>query len=282
MALVLQRRSGTAKYFTQALPQGPGIDMVYISGGSFLMGSPDTEEGHQECESPQHTVTVPAFFMGKYPITQAQWKAVADHLPQIHRKLSPKPSYFEGNHYPVESVSWHDAIEFCARLSKYSDREYSLPSEAQWEYACRAGTTTPFHFGETIGSDIANYRAQDWKLGETTYSGKYGQGQLGEFRNKTTPVGSFKIANAFGLYDMHGNVWEWCLDYWHETYEGAPVNGSAWCNSEASENAPRVLRGGSWFDLPRHCRSASRIRYDAVDRNLDIGFRVISHAGTLL
>ncbi|OUC12066.1 MAG: hypothetical protein B0A82_24535 [Alkalinema sp. CACIAM 70d] len=271
MALVLKRRPGNAKYFTQALPKGPGIDMVYIPGGSFMMGSPDTEEGHQPRESPQHSVTVPAFFMGKYPITQAQWKAVADHLPQINHKLNPKPSKFDGNHYPVESVSWHDAIEFCARLSKYSDREYSLPSEAQWEYACRAGTTTPFHFGETIGSDLANYRADD-SLG----SKPYGLGKLGKFHSKTTPVGLFKVANAFGLYDMHGNVWEWCLDHWHKNYEGAAITGSAWLDPKASENALRVLRGGSWYDDPRFCRSASRFRDVAVNCYYDFGFRVIS------
>lgn len=250
--------------------------MVYIPGGSFLMGSPDTEEGHQTNESPQHSVTVPTFFMGKYPITQAQWEAVADHLPQIHRKLNPKPSYFDGNHYPVESVSWHDAIEFCARLSKYGNREYSLPSEAQWEYACRAGTTTPFHFGETIGSDIANY------YGEHSLGNKpYAQGQPGEFRNTTTPVGSFKVANAFGLYDMHGNIWEWCLDHWHENYEGAPSDGSAWLKLNVSDNSERVLHGGSWDDIPRYCRSASRRSYDADFRNGNFGFRVISRVRTL-
>jgi formylglycine-generating enzyme required for sulfatase activity len=281
MALVLQRRSATAKYFTQEITKGVSIDMVYIPGGTFEMGSPETEEGHASNESPQHTVKVPAFFMGKNPVTQAQWKAVADRLPQINRKLNPKPSRFDGNNYPVENVSWHDAIEFCARLSKLSDREYSLPSEAQWEYACRAGTTTPFHFGGTIDSAIANYRAQDRKIGETIYLGKYGQGKLGEFRNKTTPVGSFKVANTFGLYDMHGNVLEWCMDHWHDSYIDAPTDGFAWIDENASENAQRVLRGGSWLSRPRNCRSASRIGRGADDRSFDIGFRVISPARIL-
>jgi formylglycine-generating enzyme required for sulfatase activity len=281
MALVLQRRSATAKYFTQEITKGVSIDMVYIPGGTFKMGSPETEEGHQSNESPQHSVTVPAFFMGKTPVTQAQWKAVADRLPQINHQLNPKPSHFDGNNYPVESVSWHDAIEFCARLSKLSDREYSLPSETQWEYACRAGTTTPFHFGETIDSAIANYRAQDWEIGGRTYPGKYGQGKLGEFRNKTTPVGSFKVANTFGLYDMHGNVWEWCMDHWHDSYINASTDGSAWLDENSTENAARVRRGGSWSSYPRNCRSASRYGSGADFRSDTFGFRLISPARIL-
>jgi formylglycine-generating enzyme required for sulfatase activity len=276
MALVLQRRPATAKYFTQEITKGVSIDMVYIPGGTFEMGSPETEEGHQSNASPQHTVKVPTFFMGKYPVTQAQWKAVADRLPQINHKLNPKPSKFDGNNYPVENVSWHDAIEFCARLSKLSDRKYSLPSEAQWEYACRAGTTTPFHFGETIDSSIANYRA-----GDSLGVGKYGKGELGEFRSKTAPVGSFKVANAFGLYDMHGNVWEWCMDHWHDSYINAPTDGSAWLDENSSKNVERVLRGGSWYGFPRDCRSASRVRYWADNRNDFIGFRLLSPARIL-
>jgi formylglycine-generating enzyme required for sulfatase activity len=279
MPLILQRRTATAQYFTQEITKGVSIDMVYIPGGTFKMGSPATEEGHQESESPQRTVTVPAFFMGKYPVTQAQWKAVADRLPQINHKLNPKPSHFDGNNYPVESVSWHDAIEFCARLSKLSDREYSLPSEAQWEYACRAGTTTPFHFGETIDSAISNYRAQDWEIDKsTTYPGKYGQGKLGVFRQSTTAVGSFKVANAFGLYDMYGNVWEWCMDHWHDSYINAPNDDSAWIDENASENDYRLLRGGSWSSDPGYCRSASRSWSGAGLRDYYIGFRVISPA----
>jgi formylglycine-generating enzyme required for sulfatase activity len=280
MTLVLKHRTAKAKYFTQEITKRVGIDMIYIPGGTFEMGSPETEEGHQSSESPQHIIKLPAFFMGKYPITQAQWKAVAD-LPKVNLQLNPKPSHFDGNNYPVENVSWHDAIEFCARLSQLSDREYNLPSEAQWEYACRAGTTTPFHFGETIGSDIANYRAQELESVQTNYSGKYHQGELGEFRQKTTPVGFFKVANAFGLYDMHGNVWEWCMDHWHENYEEAPIDGSAWLDENASEDALRVLRGGSWNLNPKPCRSASRFRYWAADRFGYLGFRLFSPARTL-
>jgi formylglycine-generating enzyme required for sulfatase activity len=279
--LTLKRRSQTAKYFTQTITNGVSIDMVQIPGGSFMMGSPDTEEGHQSRESPQHSVTVPAFFMGKYPVTQAQWRSVVSSTTQVKREIDPEPANFNGDDLPVEQVSWLDAEEFCLRLSRLAGREYRLPTEAEWEYACRAGTTTPFHFGETISSDIANYRAQDWELGGTTYPGKYGSGKLGEFRNKTTPVGSFQLANRFGLYDMHGNVWEWCLDHWHDSYKGAPEDGSAWLDLDVEEDAERMLRGGSWFFNPAFCRSASRSRDSADHRRDSIGFRLVSPARIL-
>jgi formylglycine-generating enzyme required for sulfatase activity len=271
MALVLQHRKATAKYFTQSIAPDIQIDMVYIPGGTFEMGSPETEERRASDEGPQHTVTLPAFFMGKYPVTQAQWQAVVDRTPQITRQLDPQPSGLSGNDHPVERVSWDDAIEFCARLSRLSDREYTLPSEAQWEYACRAGTVTPFHFGGTIDTAIANYD------GNRTY----GEGKKGSYREKTTPVGSFEVANAFGLYDMHGNVWEWCMDHWHGNYTNSPNNGSAWIDQETSENVRRVLRGGSWFNYPGACRSAVRDRFDAAYRNTNIGFRLISPARIL-
>jgi formylglycine-generating enzyme required for sulfatase activity len=163
-------------------------------------------------------------------------------------------------------VSWDDAIEFCARLSKATGREYRLPSEAEWEYACRAGTTTPFHFGETITTDLANYN------GNYTY----GSGSKGQYRKQTTDVGSFP-ANAFGLHDMHGNVWEWCQDNWHENYNGAPTDGSAWVDENANQNI-MILRGGSWFNYPWFCRSAFRLDYGADGRNSIFGFRVVCAA----
>jgi formylglycine-generating enzyme required for sulfatase activity len=274
LTLSLKRRPAKARYFTQEISNAVGIDMVQIPGGSFMMGSPEAEEGHESNESPQHLVTLPSFFMGKYPVTQAQWRSVVSSTTQVKRSIDPEPSNFKGDDLPVEQVSWLDAEEFCLRLSKLSDREYRLPTEAEWEYACRAGTTTPFHFGETIDSDIANYRAQAWELVGMTYPGKYGLGELGEFRNKTTPVGSFKLANRFGLYDMHGNVWEWCLDHWHGSYQGAPKDGSAWLGL----GAERMLRGGSWRRDPANCRSASRHVFDAVNRRSLIGFRLVSPA----
>jgi formylglycine-generating enzyme required for sulfatase activity len=247
-----------------------GLEMVAIPGGTFIMGSPPEELEHQEDESPQHSVTVQPFFMGKYQVTQAQWRFVA-HLPQVNKELNPDPSNFKGdgstsltNHRPVEQVSWEDAVEFCDRLSQYTGRTYRLPSEAEWEYACRAGTTTPFHFGETITTDLVNYN------GNYTY----GQGSKGVYRKETTEVGRFGVANNFGLYDMHGNVWEWCQDDWHSDYEGAPIDGSAWLNNEENNNG-KLLRGGSWYSNPGNCRSAYRLNYNLDYNNDHIGFRVV-------
>ena len=228
-------------------------DMVSIPGGSFLMESPEDEEGREDTEGPQHEVTVAPFFIGKYPVTQAQWRTVAA-LPQIERELDLNPSEFPRDNHPVETVSWLDAVEFCARLSQATGHEYRLPSEAEWEYACRAGTTTPFHFGETITSELANYDGRS----------AYGQGPAGEWRQETTPVGSFP-ANAFGLYDMHGNVWEWCSDHYEKL-------------SPLSSSDSHGLRGGSWVDIPTSCRAASRGRQDSGVATYFIGFRVACSA----
>jgi formylglycine-generating enzyme required for sulfatase activity len=267
---IIQRKKSQAQYFTEDLRNDIGLDMILIPGGTFLMGSPPDVLERFDSESLQHSVTVLTFFMGRYPITQAQWRVVAS-LPQINRELNPAPSHFKGDNRPVESVSWYDALEFCDRLSQYTNRTYRLPTEAEWEYACRAGTTTPFHFGETITTDLANYRGSDDK--DFGWSGSYRRGSLGEYRQETTPVDHFEIANAFGLCDMHGNVWEWCLDHWHSNYEWAPDDGSAWLTDD--EGAERVVRGGSWYFYPRFCRCASRFnRYPDNDYN-NIGFRVV-------
>ncbi len=159
--------------------------MVAIPGGSFLMGSPCDEKGRRDNEEPQHEVNVPSFYLGKYAVTQAQWQAI----------MGNNPAKFEGENRPVEAVSWLEAVEFCQKLSEKLGEEYRLPSEAEWEYACRAGTTTPFHFGATITTELANYS------GNSTY----GSESEGQYRKETTEVGSFP-PNAFGLYDMHGNV----------------------------------------------------------------------------
>ena len=203
-------------------------------------------------------VTVKPFFMSQYPVTQAQWTAVTD-LPkaELEKDLNPEPSRFPGDNRPVERVSWYEAVEFCARLSKHTGRTYRLPTEAEWEYACRADTTTPYYFGPTITGEWANHN-----------------GNIGE----TTPVGQFP-PNAFGLYDMHGNMWEWCEDHWHQNYGvdgGAPTDGSAWLKQDSG--ASRVLRGGSWDNLPRTCRSACRYDYDPGFRYYSIGFRVVCEA----
>jgi formylglycine-generating enzyme required for sulfatase activity/uncharacterized caspase-like protein len=252
-----------AQYFSENLGDGVSLEMVAIPGGTFLMGSPATEKGHDDRESPQHKVTVKSFFMGRYPVTQAQWRVVVA-LAKVKHDLNPNPSGFKGDNRPVDQVSWDDAVEFCARLSQKTGWEYRLPSEAEWEYACRAGTTTPFHFGETITPDLANYDS----------SSTYGAGTQGKYRGETTPVGSFQVANAFGLYDMHGNVWEWCADHWHTNYQGAPTDGSAWLDK--NDKKLRMLRGGSWVSYPVLCRSAFRLFYTPGVRHDDtFGFRIV-------
>jgi len=256
----IKRITKNAEYFTQNLPDGVTLEMVAIPGGTFIMGSPENEEGRILYESPQHQVTVPPFFMGKYPVTQKQWKAVAA-LEKVKINLQSDLSRFKGDNLPVECVSWDDAQEFCARLSRMANKTYRLPSEAEWEYACRGGTTTPFYCGETISTDLANYN------GNYTY----GQGQKGQYREKTTEVGIFP-ANPFGLYDMCGNVWEWCEDGWHENYINAPTDGSAWTSLNSQR---KRLRGGSWVNNPVNCRSAYRHHHNLGLNSNHFGFRVV-------
>jgi formylglycine-generating enzyme required for sulfatase activity len=242
--LEIVRVPGAAEQFVELLgigdsrnlSQGVELAMVRIPAGAFMMGSPAEELERRSNEGLQRIVTVPEFYMGKYPVTQAQWQAVAK-LPTVERELELKPSRFSGDDLPVEQVSWYEAEEFCRRLSALTDRVYRLPSEVEWEYACRGRTTTPFHFGETISSDLANYNG-DYV---------YGDGEKGMYRGKTISVGSLNAANFFGLHDMHGNVFEWCLDHYHDDYEGAPTDGNAWINPDADRDAyRRMVRGGSW------------------------------------
>ena len=273
----IKKESKQSQYFSEDLGNDITLEMVAIPGGTFLMGTEDEEIKRLvkkfnwdefRRERPQHQVTVPPFFMGKYPITQAQWKAIAATA-KIDIDLETNPSRFKGDELPVESVKWYQATEFCKRLSRETKQEYRLPSEAEWEYACRAGTTTPFYFGETITGKLANYNAS------YTYSGE----PNGEYRQQTTPVGQFP-PNAFGLYDMHGNVWEWCEDNWHDNYDGAPTDGSVWIENGDDNRSP--LRGGSWYTDPNYCRSA--YRFDIVRRGLhnNLGFRVVCGAGRTL
>ncbi|TAE97429.1 MAG: protein kinase, partial [Oscillatoriales cyanobacterium] len=231
---IANRSQGQARVFTDNLGDGITIDMIAIPGGSFVMGSPSTESGRQNDEGPQRTVTVAPFFMGKYEVTQAQYQAV----------MGNNPSNFKGAKRPVEQVSWNEAVEFCRKLTQKTGKSYRLPSEAEWEYACRAGTTTPFYFGDTITPDLVNYDGNN----------PYGAAPKGLYRQQTTDVGSFP-PNSFGLYDMHGNVWEWCSDKWHDNYSGAPTDGSSW---ETGTDNNRVLRGGSWNNDAVGCRSAYR------------------------
>ncbi|MEW6208628.1 MAG: SUMF1/EgtB/PvdO family nonheme iron enzyme [Acidobacteriota bacterium] len=266
---VKEKRKGQARYFTEDI-NGVALEMVEIPGGTFLMGSPDSEAGRDGDEGPRHQVTLQSFYMGKFEVTQAQWRAVAS-LPKVSRDLdiatpdNPRPRIpaLKGDNYPVEQVSWEDAIEFCARLSKARRREYRLPSEAEWEYACRAGTTTPFAFGETVTAELVNYNGQY----------PYASAPNGTYREKTTPVGYMDVANALGLYDMHGNVWEWCLDAWHDSYNNAPTDGSAW--EKAGDPGKRVLRGGSWSTYGVNCRTAARDWFTPNNRYGNYGFRVV-------
>ena len=258
------------------------LEMVPIPAGEFLMGSPDDEPGRWDDEGPQHRVRLAPFSLARMPITQAQWRQVARWQPAAgdppwERELDPDPSFFKGglpvdnrrpedDRRPVVSVSWFDAQEFCRRLSqRTTGRTYTLPSESQWEYACRAGTTTPYAFGSTLSQRQANVAS------------------LG-----TTEVGSFP-ANAWGLHDMHGNVWEWCLDHWHHGYEGAPADGSAWLSTKdqqdqsttkplkgiIDDSEPRLLRGGSCNYNPGYCRSAYRYRIQPGNVSNYVGFRVV-------
>ncbi|MEB3220316.1 MAG: bifunctional serine/threonine-protein kinase/formylglycine-generating enzyme family protein [Nostocales cyanobacterium 94392] len=261
-AKIVNRDRHQAEYFVEELDNGINLEMVYLCGGTFMMGSPEFQ-GY-DSEHPQHFVTIKPLFMSKFAITQAQWLAVAK-LPQVEHSLNPEPSYFKGDLHPVEQISWHEAVEFCIRLSKYTGKEYRLPSEAEWEYACRANTITPFHFGDTISSDLVNHD------GNYTYA----LAPKGKYRQGTTPVASFP-PNALGLYDMHGNVWEWCADSWHDSYDNAPCDGRVW--HEEGDNNLRVMRGGSWFNVPRFCRSALRYKGESTLRDVFIGFRIVSNA----
>jgi formylglycine-generating enzyme required for sulfatase activity len=242
------------------LGEGESLRLIQIPAGDFLMGSPASEPQRYADEGPQHRVLLGGFLLGQTPVTQAQWGLVA-RWPKLELDLTPDPSGFKGARRPVEGVSWEQAMEFCRRLSQRTGLAFTLPSEAQWEYACRAGTTSPFAFGETITTGLANYD------GRFTYAA----GPTADYPEATTPVASFP-ANAWGLHDMHGNVLEWCLDTWHSSYEGAPTDGSPWLTGTDSG---KLLRGGSWDDLPRYCRSACRSRSQPDGADGLVGFRVV-------
>jgi uncharacterized protein (TIGR02996 family) len=237
-------------------PVGPfwtnslGMCFSCIPPGTFLMGSPDTEEGGNAADETQHAVTLTkGLWMGVHPVTQEQWQAVMGY----------NPSHFQhAKDLPVEQVSWEDCQEFLKRLREQDRKPYRLPTEAEWEYACRAGTTTPFCFGATLSTDQANYNGND----------TYETGKKGVDREETTPVGTFP-KNAWGLYDMHGNVWEWCQD-WYGDYTA---------NAVADPQGPNsgdfcVLRGGSWISTPEFCRAAFRDGYEPDYRFMGIGLRV--------
>jgi formylglycine-generating enzyme required for sulfatase activity len=231
----IRRETRTARQLVETLPNNVKLEMIYVPGGTFMMGSNESDG-----EKPMHSVTLKPFLVGKYPVTQAQWEAI----------MGNNPSKFKGANRPVETVTWNDVMQCCAKLSQLTGHQYRLLSEAQWEYACRAGSVTKYSFGEIIAPELANYGASGIK--QTTEVGKY-------------------PANAFGLYDMHGNVWEWCEDVWHGNYVGAPSDGSAWM---AGDSNIHLLRGGSWNDNGNFLRWAHRFRNDATFMGYNWGFRI--------
>ena len=239
------RTKSFASFFPEDLGNGIVLEMVYIPGSCFQMGSSENSS-----EQPVHQVTVQPFYLSKYPITQAQWETV----------IGNNPSDLKCAKRPVERVGWDQAVEFCRQVSQKTGKTYRLPAEAEWEYACRAGTTTPFYFGDMITPDLVNY---DGKY-------PYGSAPKGLYRRQTTDVGSFP-PNPFGLYDMHGNVWEWCSDRWHDNYNGAPTDGSSW---ETGTSNNRVLRGGCWYHHAAHCCCAHRFCNSADYGWCYVGFRV--------
>ncbi|MEQ8975555.1 MAG: SUMF1/EgtB/PvdO family nonheme iron enzyme [Coleofasciculus sp. C1-SOL-03] len=259
---IINQQKRKANFFTEKLGRNIKLNMVFIRGEQFMMGSSNFEIEQNKNEIPQHEVIIQPFFMSKHPIIQAQWRAVA-LLPQIDCSLNPDPSHFKGDNRPVENINWYEIKEFCHRLSKTTGHEYRLPSEAEWEYACRAGTITPFYFGETLTTELANY--SDIRLyDEDTIKGKY--------VGKTTNVMTFP-PNAFGLYDMHGNVREWCSDHWHDNYQEAPSDGSSWATG--GNNRFRILRGGSFSLKMEDCRSANRHKDVPSQKSSSSGFRIV-------
>jgi formylglycine-generating enzyme required for sulfatase activity len=255
--------SNTQESQTFELPGATPLVMVGIPDGQFLMGSPIDEYGRFANEGPQHLVKVKAFQMCQYPVTQAQWRAVMGKLPEGLDKLDAR---FHGDLLPVVMVSWNDVQEFIKKLrEKLKDDNFRLPSEAEWEYAARAGTTTPFFFGDQITPEIVNYDGRS----------PYRDGEVGKFRGHPVAVGSLGIPNEWGLYDVHGNVWEWCEDEWHDDYSGgyAPTDGRPWVPA-VGRAAYRVIRGGGWHYGAVSCRSAYRVRGTPGSRHDDVGFRL--------
>ncbi len=258
---VINRGRGQAEVFYEQLGQHSlsVLEMVQIPGGEFPMGSPKKEGDYRE--KPQHLVNVDSFLLSRFPVTQVQWEAIA-RTDKVRIDLPPAPSRFQGKNLPVEGVTWFEAIEFCERLQLKTSRPYRLPSEAEWEYACRAGTATPFYFGETISPKVATYDSTE----------KYRSGPKGKFSKQTTDIGSHQAANGFGLEDLHGNVWEWCADHWYNNYTDAPIDGTA--RTTHSRGSHRVIRGGSWIDLADICRCSYRNGVPPENKVLTIGLRV--------
>ncbi|WP_095642984.1 formylglycine-generating enzyme family protein [Methanosarcina spelaei] len=221
------------------------MEFVLIPAGKFMMGSPSGEEVIYDDEAPIHKVTIEdSFYMGKYPVTQKQWKKIQ----------GSNPSSLKGEDWPVEMISWEDAQEFIQKLNeKEGTEKYRLSSEAEWEYSCRAGTQTRYSFGD-----------DESKLNEYAWYEK-------SFGSETHPAGQ-KKPNSLGLYDIHGNVWEWVQDRWHSNYNVAPSDGSAW---EDGNSSSRLIHGGSWGSNAVSCRSAARLGDDPDSCGSVVGFRLL-------
>lgn len=248
---IIEWEEGRIRQEVINLPNNVTLEMVYIPAGEFLMGARQGEPETRNNTYPQRNVTVSNFYMAKYPITQEQYQAV----------MGENPSNFKGKKRPAEQVSWEDATSFCQKLSLLTETFYRLPTEAEWEYACRANTVTPFHFGVTITPELANYNSNYY----------YANAFKGPYREQTTEIGCFS-PNLFGLHDMHGNVWEWCEDVWFENYKDAPSQTTA--KIRGDEPLQRIVRGGSWYDGPLWLRSATRFKYSPASRYYVIGFRI--------
>jgi formylglycine-generating enzyme required for sulfatase activity len=252
---VVSHRAGQAEQLAFDIGGEQPLAMISLRGGTFLMGSP-AGEGYPD-EKPWHEVRVEPFFIGRFPVTQGQWMDLMD---------LDKGWRFRGARKAVHNVSWREALEFCERLTKLTGHAFWLPSEAQWEYACRGGTETAFSCGPTITTDLANYN------GEYTYLAA----PKGPYRHLLLDVDAFP-ANPFGLHEMHGNLWEWCADPWHDRYDGAPADGRVW--DEGGSDRYRVARGGSWHETPDLCRSAGRLKLPYDEGDEMIGLRVVINAG---
>lgn len=266
---------GLATGEIEDLGGGVTIEMIQLSGGEFWMGSTeadsqtafaeakryykDAKEEWYKAETPRHRVSVSPFMMGRYPVTQAQWFEVMGDLPVIEEKL-------HGEDHPIVNVSWTEATEFCKELSRRTKHQYRLPTEAEWEYACRARTDTPFAFGPTLSPEVANY----W------WSHPFANGPKQVPLQKTLPVGNLEVANAFGLFDMHGNVWEWCSDWYSDKYyQECKSQGIVTDPQGPSAGTNRVIRGGSWYYNAVSCRSADRNNVAPGDRGDGLGFRLV-------
>ena len=242
------------QFFVEYLGEGVNLEMVFIPAGTFMMGGNKDEKN----ENPLHSVHLKSFYISKYPITQLQWRVISD-FPKTGRYLKHKPSFFKGDNLPVERISWFDTQEFCKRLSKYTGRNYRLPTESEWEYACRAKTDTSFFFGDHITPELANYDEEN-------------KNDPKRKSKKTTPVDNF-YPNPFGLYDCHGNVCEWCEDHYTNSYTNKPKDGSAYYSPKSKPE--RVARGGCWSVSSTNCRSGKRNGYIADSSYNFIGFRIV-------